>query len=242
MTTAHWTTTLSRHLGWMAEGHRYFTTTLDRLTDDELSAPTALSGWTGRHLLAHVGYNAQALGRLAHWAATGEPTPMYPDPDARTRQIDLGARWEPPLLRSFVAVTQEELAAALDRLGSEQLSNEVVTAQGRQVPAAVLPWLRSRELWIHAVDLHPDADFAHFPAALLDDLLADVLRFRRDVRGERLQVRATDREPAPVLDDPSGPERVEGCAADLVRWLTGRGIAELQRSNPRPLPELAAWL
>src|SRR5438309_7078637 len=68
---------LSRHLGWMTEGHRYFLARLAQVSDHELLAPSALPGWTGRHILSHVGHNARAVRRLAHWAATGVPTPMY---------------------------------------------------------------------------------------------------------------------------------------------------------------------
>jgi maleylpyruvate isomerase len=233
---------LSRHLCWMTEGHQYFLARLAQLSDDQLAAPSTLPGWTGRHILSHVGHNARAIRRLAHWAATGEPTAMYSTPTARAAEIALGARWDPQRLRSFVEVEQDELTAALQQLDSEHLATEVITAQGRHVPAAVLPWLRTREVWIHAVDLHPDADFSDFPPALLDELMVDVLRWRRDVRGETVRVRPTDRDVSPALDEPAPPEWIEGRTADLVRWLTGRGTANIQTSNRSALLTLGAWL
>jgi maleylpyruvate isomerase len=226
----------------MTEGHQYFLAKLAQLSDDELSAPSALPGWTGRHLLSHVGHNARAIGRLAHWAASGKPTPMYPGSDARSAEIDLGASWHPQRLRSFVEAEHDQLAAALDQLDDEQLATTVVTAQGRHVPAAVLPWLRTREVWIHAVDLHHDADFSDFPPALLDELIADVLRWRRDVRGETVRARPSDRDVGPALDEQTPATWVEGRAADLVRWLTGRGAANVHTVNRSTLPTLAAWL
>src|SRR5437899_12314640 len=102
---------LSRHLGWMTEGHRYFLARLAQVSDDQLSAPSALPGWTGRHILSHVGHNARAVGRLASWAATGVPTPMYPGPTARAEEIALGAQWEAQRLRVFVDGEQDEVAA-----------------------------------------------------------------------------------------------------------------------------------
>jgi maleylpyruvate isomerase len=226
----------------MTEGHRYFLATLAQVSDDELSAPSALPGWTGRHILSHVGHNARAVGRLAYWAATGQPTPMYSAATARAAEIALGARWHPRRLRSFVEVEQDELAAALERLDNEQLATEVITAQGRHVTAAALPWLRTREVWIHAVDLHRHADFSDFPSALLDELMVDVLRWRRDVGGETVRVRPSDRDLTPALDEPVPAEWIEGRAADLARWLTGRGAANLQTSNHCALPTLSAWL
>jgi maleylpyruvate isomerase len=226
----------------MAEGHRQFVARLAQVDDAELSAPSALPGWTGRHILSHVGHNARAVGRLAHWAATGEPTPMYAGPTARAAEISLGAGWEPERLRSFVVVEQDALAAALEKLDVGQWASEVVTAQGRQVTAAALPWLRTRELWIHAADLHGLADFSSFPPALLDELIVDILGFRRDARGETLHVRPTDRGAIPPFGGQEPPVWIEGRAADLVRWLTGRGVSNLRASDHSGLPTLGPWL
>src|SRR5712691_1888150 len=132
---------LSRHLGWMTEGHRYFLARLAQVSDDELAAPSALTGWTGRHILSHVGHNARALGRLAHWAATGDPTPMYTGPTERAAEIELGAAWDAQRLRSFVEVEQDALTAALEKLDAEQWSTGIVTAQGRHVAATAIPWM-----------------------------------------------------------------------------------------------------
>jgi len=226
----------------MTEGHRYFLARLAQVSDDELSAPSALPGWTGRHILSHVGHNARAVGRLAPWAATGEPTPMYSRPTVRAAEIALGARWDPQRLRSFVVVEQDALAAALEQLDNEHWATEVVTAQGRHVTAAALPWLRTREVWIHAADLLRAADFSDFPPPALDELMVDVLRWRRDVREEALQVRPTDRDITPPFDGQAPPVWVEGRTADLARWLTGRGAANIQASDQSALPTLGPWL
>src|SRR5260370_1545433 len=231
---------LSRHLGWMAECHRYFLARLAQVSDDELSAPSALPGWTGRHILSHVGHNARALGRLAHWAATGEPTPMYSGLTARAAEIALGARWDADRLRSFVEVEQDALAAAFERLDAGHWATEVVTAQGRHVTAAALPWLRTREVWVHAADLRGAADFPDFPPPLLDALIVDCLRFLRDVRDEALQVRPADRDTTPPFDRPAPPVWIEGRTADLARWLTGRGAANVRASGQSARPTLGA--
>jgi maleylpyruvate isomerase len=110
------------------------------------------------------------------------------------------------------------------------------------VPAAVLPWLRTRELWIHAVDLHRDADFSDFPAPLLDELLAEVLRWRRDVRGEAVRVQPSDRELASAPSEQQQPGQVVGHIADLARWATGRGAVNVRTTDDSPLPILSAWL
>src|SRR5690606_37166878 len=52
-------------------GQAYFSRKLNELRKDELDAPSLVPGWTRRHVVAQVGYNARALTRLTEWAATG---------------------------------------------------------------------------------------------------------------------------------------------------------------------------
>ncbi|MEU0803758.1 maleylpyruvate isomerase N-terminal domain-containing protein [Streptomyces sp. NPDC005970] len=47
----------------MAQGHEYFTARLEAIGDERLDGPGALPGWSGRHLLSHVGHNATAPRR-----------------------------------------------------------------------------------------------------------------------------------------------------------------------------------
>jgi maleylpyruvate isomerase len=228
------------YLRWMAEGHEYFVARLKAVDDADLLGPTTLPGWTGRHLLSHVGHNARALTRLAHWAETGEETPMYPSPSARAEEIETGAGWSTARLRDFVVEEQDRLSDALGRIDGERWQASVVTAQGRTVPATTIPWLRCREVWIHACDLPGGGDFTAFPGDFMDALIEDALTRRRGAQSVDVSVRATDREPG---DGTASGTVVEGPAADLARWLT-RGIVSPRlrpRSGATP-PELPAWL
>ena len=207
----------STNLAWMNDGYAFFLAQLKQNDDARLAGPSRLPGWTGTHLLSHVGHNARALGRLARWARTGEPTPMYPSPDARAREIEAGAAWPVSRLRGFVEEEQELLSAALAGFDEQTWNAEVVTAQGRTVPASTIPWLRSREVWIHACDLPVAAEFAGMPADFLDALIADA-RTRRVAQGVD----------AAALE-------VSGDGADTARWLTGRAL-------DTPLPALPPWL
>ena len=72
-------------------GTAFFAQRLAELTDDDLEVASLLDGWTRKHLVAHVGYNAAALCRLMDWAATGVETPMYPSAEHRDREIKEGA-------------------------------------------------------------------------------------------------------------------------------------------------------
>ena len=78
---------LSERLLIARRGTAFFAQRLAELTDDELDGDTLLDGWTRKHLLAHVGYNAAALCRLLDWAATGVETPMYESTEQRNQEI-----------------------------------------------------------------------------------------------------------------------------------------------------------
>ncbi|NHU49753.1 maleylpyruvate isomerase N-terminal domain-containing protein, partial [Rhodococcus sp. A14] len=76
---------LSERLLIARRGTAYFAQRLAELSDEQLSEPTGLAGWSRRHLVAHVGYNAAALCRLLDWAASGVETPMYASAEQRGR-------------------------------------------------------------------------------------------------------------------------------------------------------------
>ena len=82
--------------------------------------------------------------------------------------------------------------------------------------------MRTREVWLHAVDLGNGGSFTDFPADLVDRLLPDVeANWRRRGVGDLLLLQPTDRA-VPAQPDPDATE-VRGTAAQLARWATGRG-------------------
>src|SRR5262249_38151157 len=145
--------------GWMQHGTALFMSQTD-LGDRALDEASALPGWSRRHLLAHVAANADALGNLVRWAATGEPTPMYASPTRRSappaaRAAALKRARRPPAraLRPWLPRSPAALKGAMPRLSGQQWQAPVLTAQGRSVPATEVLWMRSREVYVHAVDL-----------------------------------------------------------------------------------------
>src|SRR5438046_9071592 len=99
----------------MLAGRDYFASQMARLGDDELARPLKLPGWTGKHLLAHLAGNARALGRLADWARTGTPNPMYAGSDERAREIEATAGLDASVLRAAVFRDQHRLEDTLNR-------------------------------------------------------------------------------------------------------------------------------
>lgn len=208
--------TLADSRRWVALGTSLFTDAVAGLGDQSLGAATPLPGWTRKHLIAHVAANAEGIGNLLRWAATGVETPMYASADERAAGIAKGPTMSKEQLTSWLTGSAEELAAAMDRLAPDQWAREVRTAQGRTVPATETPWMRAREVCVHAVDLAVGIGFADLPddfnRALCDDIRAKrgLDRLRSEVAG------------APL------PE--------IAAWLAGR---------PHSLegaPELGPWL
>jgi maleylpyruvate isomerase len=210
--------TLSDSLRWVQQGTSLCNVIVAGLSEAQFAEPSALPGWTRAHLVAHLAANAAALRNLARWAATGRETPMYASPDERAQGIAEGASRPPSALRAW----SREEAAALDRdlrrLSSHQWQTTIRTAQGREVPATEIPWLRAREVMVHAVDLATGTTFADLPPDFLTALEVDI-------RGKRGDVPA-----------------VEATLADRVGWLAGRTTSGVTAEDGGPAPVLPAWL
>jgi maleylpyruvate isomerase len=231
----------TQHLSWMGTGTTLLLAQLDALGDDDLGAPTLLPGWDRAQLLAHVARNADALGNLIHWAATGQETPMYPDPARRQSDIDESAAQFPGALRTDVRSSAHRLAEAMTALPEHAWTATVRSARGRAIPAAEIPWLRIREVWIHTIDLSTGTGFTAFPDPLTDALLTEAsttMGGKPDCPA--LVLAPTDRDHRwPVGQQ--GRTTATGTAANLLGWLLGR-TEQGVHTQACGLPTLPAWL
>lgn len=182
---------------WTEVGTKLFLDAVDRLTDTELDARTALPGWTRKHLVAHVHYNAEALRRLVSWAATGVENRMYAGAQQRNDEIDTGAALPAAELRAMVRGSAAALASDMDALPAEAWQRQVVTAQGRTVPATEIPWLRAREVCVHAVDLDSGVTFDDLPDDFTAALAADAASKHAKAGGAHLAAWLTGRTTEP---------------------------------------------
>jgi maleylpyruvate isomerase len=223
-------------LPWMRTGTVHLLDAVDKLGDEDLRGPSALPGWSRAHVIGHVARNAEALARLAIWARTGVATPMYADSAQRAAEIERSATLPADTLRAQLTDTAAALDSALAELTAAQWHALVRSALGRAIPAAEVPWMRIREVWLHAVDLDTGARMDDLPAEVVDLLLDDVttaLSAKDDCPA--LQLAPTDRERTWPLGGPEPTGTVSGTAADLAGWLTGR-ITRPDR------PVLPRWL
>jgi maleylpyruvate isomerase len=232
-----------RTLAWLRAGTERFEAAVRDLDPGAVTAPTRLAGWHRGHLATHVARNADALRNLLTWARTGVETPMYPDAERRAAQIEAGAGR--PIAEQVADLLRADasLAAAVSTMPDEAWTAPVRTAQGRPVPAAEVPWMRTREVWVHAVDLDTGCSFEDLPADLAEALLADVVTglARRD-GAPALVVAATDGQGELTLPGQGHPVRVTGSRTRLLGWLTGREAGDALHAGPGSLPPLPAWL
>ena len=195
-------------LAWMARRHRRLLADVAALPDQALAAATALPGWTRRYLLAHVAANAGALRNLVHWARTGEERRMYSND--RERDADIAAGAGAPGGRDWRAWTESSARDPRRRPGARcrrrAWNAKVITAQGLTRSPGEIPWMRVREVYMHAIDLGAGTGWTDLPAEFLAVLLDDVTA-RRSAKGggPALAVAATDTGHAWEVAGPGRP-------------------------------------
>lgn len=201
---------------WVTEGTALLTGAIEGLDGPTFDGGSQLPGWTRKHLVGHVAANADALGNLISWAETGVEKRMYASPEQRNADIEEAATRPVEELRAWYLRGADELDEAMDRLTPEQWEHEVITAQLVTRKASDVPWMRAREVFIHAVDLGVGITFADLP----DDFLlalADEIRTKRGLADDDLR-------------------GIDGPLPEVAAWLAGR---------PHHLvdaPELGSWL
>ena len=232
---------LKAQLLLVRRGTAFWSRKVNELTDDELDGPSLLPGWSRRHVIAHVGYNARALTRLVQWANTGVETAMYSSPQARNQEIAYGATLPARALRHLNDHASVSLNVEWRDTPEAAWSHEVRTAQGRTVPATETVWMRNREVWIHAVDLDNGARFSDVPAEVLTRLLSDIVgNWAAKDKDPGLRIQVCDAPELGELGAGAGQDAgilVRGDLAAVAQWASGRGGARLEVGadveNPR---------
>ena len=217
-------------LGWARTGTAYFARVLNHLTREELDGASLVPGWMRRHVIAEIGYQARALTRLTEWAASGVATPMFADPAQRLEEIADGATLPDRALRGLFHHAAVHLDVEWRDLTASQWDAMVAGPDGEAICVRETAWLRARCVWLRAVDLDNGGSFLDFPPALVDRLIAESAA---QWTGPALTLTPTDRDAAISVGAQGGPA-VGGRAADLARWITGRGARRLTHDEALP--------
>jgi maleylpyruvate isomerase len=226
----------------MRDGEQFAAATVRQIPDADLCGPSLLPGWSRAHVIGHLARNAEALARLAAWARTGVETPMYRDREQRAAEIQAASALPAGVLRRNLDRTAKDLERALDALDGQSWHAQVRSALGRTIPAAEIPWMRVREVWLHAVDLDADARLEDLPAEVVDALLDDVTATLSARDGcPAICLEPADRDRRWQLGRGDGAV-ARSTAAGLLGWLTGRD-RDVQITSPDgSLPAVPRWL
>ncbi|MFK5584425.1 maleylpyruvate isomerase family mycothiol-dependent enzyme [Serinicoccus sp. LYQ131] len=197
---------------------------LAALSDQDLTGLSTLPGWSRAHVVAHVALNAVALTNLVSWARTGVVTPMYASPQARDADIEALSLRPAAELREASARAALGLREGLAAMPRRAWARKVRVRQGTEVEATVIPWLRVREVFLHALDLGSGVTDADLPEVFADLVVGDVVRQRSRVQGHpRLHLRADPGDARWDIGAP-GPEDpvVVGDVRALAAYVSGR--------------------
>ncbi len=165
---------------------------------------------------------------------------MYTSPEQRDGDIRTGSQRSPDDLRRW-AEQSHRLATALDRLTDEHWARTVRTAQGRQVPASEIPWLRAREVMVHAVDLDPALGFSAHPEDFLRALVGEVVGRRSTGDQPALRLSTDDGRDSWEMSGRGVPTEVRGSLSAVATYLTGRPDADVTAPSGT-VPDLPPWL
>lgn len=213
-----------RQLEWLRDGSALLAARLDASGEQAATGDSALPGWSRAHVLTHLARNADALVNLLTWARTGVETPMYADMSARSGDIERGARRDAAEVLADHRESAGRLRDAVAGLPAASWGATVRSALGRTIPASEVPWMRTREVWIHLIDLNLGDDFDALPDGLVDALLDDASAGVGRKEGcPPVVLRPADRDRTWQLGPAAaGAEEVHGSAAALCGWLVGR--------------------
>jgi len=98
-----------------------------------------------------------------------------------------------------------------------------------ELTARQTAWIRANSIWQRAVDLGNGGSFDDFPDGLIDAVLLDAAA---NWNGETSYIlRPSDRDLTIKLGHSAADPLVVGSAANLARWITGRGVRDLTGEN-----------
>ncbi|KRE52804.1 maleylpyruvate isomerase family mycothiol-dependent enzyme [Phycicoccus sp. Soil748] len=216
---------MTRELTVLADQTDRLLATARGLTDP--GGPSLCEGWSRGHVLTHLARNAEAIGRLASWAVTGQREEMYPGgAEARDADIEAGARRAADELVRDVAATAADLVPRLEALEGPLAAQEVEMRGGMRVPATGLPFLRLREVVYHHVDLDAGFAFDDVDPDLLRRFVADAVhRLGLGKRPPGVVVRSDEGDAWTVGD---GSATVAGPLSGILLWLARRDTSQVR--------------
>jgi maleylpyruvate isomerase len=179
--------------------HRRVLTTVERLRDDDVRAPSLLPGWSRAHVIAHLARNADSHVWLFEGARIGEIRHQYPRAGMRETDIEASSAQTADALVHDLRRSCDALERAWHDLDDDLWERECVVTTGSRA-VSELVFRRLREVEVHHVDLGEAYSSADWP----DTYVEGELRRRLAGLASRADHRALvewliGRQPAPEL-------------------------------------------
>lgn len=207
----------------LRQAQEYFDRNLERLDEKQLREDSLLENWTRAHVVAHVALNAEAITNLIRWAQTGVEQSMYASVEKRNADIEEVALLPLNELKKFSQETSSQLDRAWQKLPKAKRGYEVRIMQGMMIPVSNTLWLRSRELWLHTLDLGSGAKAQEIPTEAAKQIIEDVVNTWKKRDDFDIRVELTDLDEVfGEADSERAEKTVSGTLAEMLMWVTGR--------------------
>lgn len=212
-----------------------------KLTEEDVTAPSLLPGWTRGHVLAHLAGISNAMARQLEFAGRGETVELYDGGfEGRTKAIEMSAGHTLEQHRADVDSALERALRAFDSLDAGGWQAPISYRGGVVLDGGMALW---RELVIHASDLNtgrgPESWSRPFCEHLFDFLSARV------PDGQRFVLQPLGLPPV-TIGTGNRSTVISGMLTDIAAWLAGRepSLGSLRASaaaDDVDLPELLPW-
>jgi len=221
----------ARELDWVRRGTAYFARLVNDLPDSALDEPSMVAGFTRRRLIAYVGYHARLISELIAWTRTNAERSFPRIAQVSAEDLEFGLTQPSRALRYLFDHSQIHLNVEWRDLTDAGWDRSVVDVAGRVIPLRGTATLRAEVIWLHAVDLDAGGRFIDMPSDFLDWLIR---HYAARGLGSDIVLSACDRA-EPFLPNHQAGLCITGRAADIARWLSGRGTGNLESADG-PLP------
>jgi maleylpyruvate isomerase len=212
-----------------------------KLTEEDVTAPSLLPGWTRGHVLAHLAGISNAMARQLEFAGRGETVELYDGGfEGRTKAIEMSAGHTLEQHRADVDSALERALRAFNSLDAGGWQAPISYRGGVVLDGGMALW---RELVIHASDLNtgrgPESWSRPFCEHLFDFLSARV------PDGQRFVLQPLGLPPV-TIGTGNRSTVISGMLTDIAAWLAGRepSLGSLRASaaaDDVDLPELLPW-
>ncbi|NKM57736.1 maleylpyruvate isomerase [Rhizobium anhuiense] len=212
-------------------GTAYFARKLNELSDRQLAAQTN-EGLRFRRIVCDMAYRARSLAQIIEWVRNGVLTPGEDPFLAEADSVELGLTLPAAALRHLFKHSEVHLSVEWRDLRRDEWDAVLRLPSQKEVFVRDTAWQRARSIWLNAFDLGNGGSFADFPPDLVDALLAHGAQQWNHHEGFSLH--ASDRQMPVVFGRSTSDVIVRGKAADLARWVTGRGVHNVKATGPLP--------